>query len=117
MKGVGTGARAVRQGARCCWRARTTTAPRPLLAEVAPENGTGAMPEAYEAMGELLFAKGEFAKGCQHYFFGLSRAPAEGPPVEPLKAKATDVEKRLAAAGQPAMAKAWKTEADALLQP
>ena len=76
----------------------------------------GAMPEAYEAMGELLFAKGEFAKGCQHYFFGLSRAQLNGAPVETLKAKATDVEKRLAAAGQPAMAKAWKSETEALLQ-
>ena len=48
---------------------------------------------------------------------GLTRARLEGAALEPLKVKASDVEKRLVAVGQPTMAKAWKTEADALLQP
>ncbi|WNG45742.1 tetratricopeptide repeat protein [Archangium minus] len=91
-------------------------AAQPLLVEVAPENGMGALPEAYEALGDLLFAKGEFSTGCQHYFFGLTRARQLGESLETLKGKASSVEKRLAAAGQPAMAKAWKNEADALLQ-
>lgn len=91
-------------------------AARPLLVEVAPENGLGALPEAYEAMGDLLFAKGEFAHGCQHYFFGLTRARLQGAPLETLKARASEVEKRLTAAGQPTMARAWKTETNALLQ-
>ncbi|HZI07066.1 MAG TPA: cellulose synthase [Archangium sp.] len=115
VKGVGM-ARAQYAKAALLLARKDYDAARPLLTEVAPESGMGAMPEAYEAMGELLFAKGEFAKGGQHYFFGLSRAQLNGTPVETLKAKATDVEKRLAAGGQPAMAKAWKTEADALLQ-
>jgi tetratricopeptide (TPR) repeat protein len=89
---------------------------KPLLVEVAPENGQGALSEAYEAMGELLFAKGEYANGCQHFFFGLSRARMMGTELEPLKAKASDVEKRLVAAGQATMAKAWKSEADTLLR-
>ncbi len=89
---------------------------RPLLVEVAPENGMGTLPEAYEALGTLLFAQGEFANGCQHYYFGLSRARLQGTPKETLKAKASDVEKRLVAAGQPAMARAWKSEAEALLR-
>jgi hypothetical protein len=84
--------------------------------EVAPDNGKGTLPEAYQAMGDLLFAKGEYAAGCQHYFFGLSRARHQGASREELKAQASDVEKRLAAAGQPTMARAWKSEADALLQ-
>ncbi|MFE8596851.1 tetratricopeptide repeat protein [Archangium violaceum] len=115
VKGVGM-ARAQYAKATLLMARKDYDAARPLLTEVAPENGMGAMPEAYEAMGELLFAKGEFAKGCQHHFFGLSRAQLNGTPVETLKAKATDVEKRLASEGQPAMAKAWKSETDALLQ-
>ena len=89
---------------------------RTLLVQVAPDNGQGTLPEAYQSMGDLLFAKGEYAAGCQHYFFGLSRARHQGASREELKAKASDVEKRLAAAGQPTMARAWKSEADALLQ-
>jgi predicted Zn-dependent protease len=89
---------------------------RPLLVEVAPDNGQGTLPEAYQALGDLLFSKGEFATGCQHYFFGLSRARLQGASREELKSKASDVEKRLTAAGQPTMAKAWKSEVDALLQ-
>jgi tetratricopeptide (TPR) repeat protein len=115
VKGVGM-ARAQYAKAALLLARKDYDAARPLLTEVAPENGMGAMAEAYEAMGDLLFAKGEFANGCQHYFFGLSRARLQGTPLETLKTRATDVEKRLVAAGQPAMAKAWKNEADALLQ-
>jgi tetratricopeptide (TPR) repeat protein len=89
---------------------------QPLLTEVAPENGMGAMPEAYEALGDLFFARGEYANGCQRYFLGLTRARLQGASLEVLKTKASDVEKRLTAAGQPSMAKAWKTEAEAMLK-
>lgn len=116
VKGVGM-ARAQYAKAALLLARKDYDAARPLLVEVAPESGLGALPEAYEAMGELLFAQGEYAHGCQHYFFGLTRARMQGAPLETLKARASDVEKRLAAAGQPTMARAWKTEADALLQP
>ncbi|PTL80412.1 tetratricopeptide repeat protein [Vitiosangium sp. GDMCC 1.1324] len=115
VKGVGMARAQYAKAALLLARKDYDTA-RPLLVEVAPESGMGTLPEAYEAMGELLFAKGEFAHGCQHYFFGLTRARLQGAPLEALKVKASDVEKHLAAAGQPTMAKAWKTETDALLQ-
>ncbi len=92
------------------------TAAQPLLAAVAPEDGTGMLPEAYEAMGDLLFARGEYATGCQHYYFGLIRARLQGLSREELKQRIQAVEKRLATAEQPTMAKSWKSEADALLQ-
>ncbi len=91
-------------------------AAQPLLAAVAPEDGTGTLPEAYEAMGDLLFAQGEYATGCQHYYFGLIRARLQGLSREELKQRIQAVEKRLATAEQPTMAKSWKSEADALLQ-
>ncbi|MGZ3460300.1 MAG: tetratricopeptide repeat protein, partial [Archangium sp.] len=91
-------------------------AARPLLVEVAPENGRGSMPEAYQALGDLLFAKGEFANGCQAYFLGLSRARLQGAPLETVRAGASDVARHLEAAGQPTMAKAWKNETDTLLK-
>jgi tetratricopeptide (TPR) repeat protein len=90
-------------------------AARPLLVEVAPENGQGSLPEAYESLGELLFARGEFAKGCEQYFIALSRARLQGAALDTLQFKASDVERRLVAAGQPAMSKTWKSETDALL--
>jgi tetratricopeptide (TPR) repeat protein len=92
------------------------TAAQPLLAAVAPEDGTGTLPEAYEAMGDLLFARGEYAPGCQHYYFGLIRARLQGLPREELKQRIQAVERRLATAEQSTMAKSWKAEADALLQ-
>jgi hypothetical protein len=76
----------------------------------------GALPEAYEAMGGLLFSQGEFAQGCQHYYVGLNRAGQQGASLESLQRKAADVEKRLTDSGQPAMAKAWRSELEALLR-
>ncbi|GHG74676.1 tetratricopeptide repeat protein [Comamonas sp. JC664] len=89
---------------------------RPLLAAVAPDNGAGTMAEAYTAMGELLFAQGEHAAGCQHYFFGLVRARAQGTPREALAQRVDDIRKRLESAGQASMAKAWKAESASLLE-
>ncbi len=89
---------------------------RALLAEVTPEDGSGALSEAYEAMGDLLFAQGEFATGCQHYFFGLSRALGQGASRELLASKATSVGRRLEQARQHAMARVWKRETEALLR-
>ncbi|MHA7632569.1 tetratricopeptide repeat protein [Corallococcus sp. M7] len=85
-----------------------------LLTAVAPETGAGSMPEAYAALGELLFAQGEFAAGCQQHYFSLVRARAQGTPVEQLATRANDIKKRLETSGQPAMAKAWLTEAGPL---
>ncbi|NNB96088.1 tetratricopeptide repeat protein [Corallococcus exiguus] len=85
-----------------------------LLTAVAPETGAGSMPEAYAALGELLFAQGEFASGCQQHYFSLVRARAQGAPVEQLATRANDIKKRLETSGQPAMAKAWLTEAGPL---
>ena len=76
----------------------------------------GSLPEAYEAMGGLLFTQGEYAQGCQHYYVGLSRARQEGAALEPLQRRAADVEKRLAASGQASLARTWKGETEALLR-
>ncbi|MDY7225407.1 tetratricopeptide repeat protein [Hyalangium rubrum] len=87
-----------------------------VLAEVTPDSGAGPVPEAYAAMGEVLFGLGDYATGCQHYYFALSRDRVRGVPLDQLQAKATDISKRLTTAGQANMAKAWKAEADALLK-
>ncbi|MBZ4417102.1 cellulose synthase [Myxococcus sp. RHSTA-1-4] len=89
---------------------------RALLSLVAPDSGAGTLAEAYAAMGDLLFAQGEFAAGCQHYYFGLVRARVQGTPREVLSARIEGIRKSLEAAGQAAMAKAWVTETGALLQ-
>jgi len=89
---------------------------RPLLVELAPDDGMGTMPEAYEALGRLLFAQGEFSQGCQRHYLGLSRARQQGAPLEALRRQALDVEQRLTDALQPAMAKAWKSETETLLR-
>lgn len=87
-----------------------------LLTVVAPESGAGTLAEAYAAMGDLLFAQSEYAAGCQHYYFGLVRARAQGAPREELSARIDGIKKGLEAAGQGAMAKAWVNETGALLQ-
>ncbi|WP_163996789.1 cellulose synthase [Pyxidicoccus caerfyrddinensis] len=87
-----------------------------LLTTVAPDTGAGTLAEAYAAMGDLLFAQSEYAAGCQHYYFGLVRARAQGTPREELSARIDGIKKNLEAAGQGAMAKAWVTETGALLQ-
>jgi tetratricopeptide (TPR) repeat protein len=89
---------------------------RALLAQVAPDSGAGTLPEAYAAMGDLLFAQGEFAAGCQHYYFGLVRARAQGTPREELSARINGIKQRLESSGQAAMARAWMTETGALVQ-
>ncbi|RKH35015.1 tetratricopeptide repeat protein [Corallococcus sicarius] len=89
---------------------------RTLLSQVAPDTGAGNMPEAYEALGELLFAQGDFAAGCQQHYFALMRARAQGTPADLIATRANDIKKRLETSGQPAMAKAWLTEAGPLFQ-
>jgi tetratricopeptide (TPR) repeat protein len=87
-----------------------------VLSALTPETGAGPLPEAYAAMGGVLFGQGDYAAGCQHYYFALSRDRARGVPLAQLQARALAVGQQLTEAGQPNMAKAWKTETDALLQ-
>jgi tetratricopeptide (TPR) repeat protein len=89
---------------------------RDVLAAVTPDTGAGPLPEAYAAMGEALFAQGDFATGCQHHFVALSRDRGRKVPLDKLQARAAEIGKRLTAAGQPTMAKAWKSETDSLLK-
>ncbi|NMO17006.1 cellulose synthase [Pyxidicoccus fallax] len=89
---------------------------RALLSVVAPDSGAGTLAEAYAAMGDLLFAQNEYAAGCQHYYFGLVRARAQGTPREELSARIEGIKKNLESAGQASMAKAWMTETGGLLQ-
>jgi tetratricopeptide (TPR) repeat protein len=87
-----------------------------VLAAVTPDTGAGPLPEAYAAMGEVLFGQGDFAAACQHHYVALSRDRGRKIPLEQLQARAADIAKRLQAAGQASMAKAWKTETDSLLK-
>jgi tetratricopeptide (TPR) repeat protein len=89
---------------------------REVLAAVTPDSGAGPVPEAYTAMGEVLFGLGDYAAGCQNHFFALSRDRARGVQLAQLQERATEIGKRLTTAGQSNMAKAWKAEADALLK-
>jgi tetratricopeptide (TPR) repeat protein len=92
------------------------TGAREVLAAVTPETGAGPLPDAYAAMGEALFGQGEYATGLQHHYVALSRDRARKMPLEQLQARADEIGKHLTAAGQPKMAKAWKTETDSLLK-
>ncbi|WP_224369303.1 tetratricopeptide repeat protein [Hyalangium versicolor] len=89
---------------------------REVLAPLTPDSGGGPLPEAYTAMGSLLFAQGDYATGCQHYFFALSRDRARGVPLDQLQARSAAIAKQLTDAGQANIAKAWKAEIDNLLK-
>ena len=51
-----------------------------------PKPETGALPEAYVAMGEIQFSKKDWAAGCQSYAFALSKLKAQSVPREQLNA-------------------------------
>lgn len=87
-----------------------------LLQDITPPDGTGQLPEAYMAMGEILFQKKEWGPGCQNFAFALTRMKATQAPREKLNEVLTDVEKRLKTANQRDVAKLWMEEAKPLIQ-
>ncbi|MGQ0507243.1 MAG: tetratricopeptide repeat protein [Myxococcaceae bacterium] len=86
------------------------------LSAITPPDGSGALAEAYLAMGETLFAKRDFAPGCQNFAFALSKFKNQQVPREKLNNILEDVNKRLIAGGQKAMAKVWMDEAKPIIQ-
>ncbi|MBL8955387.1 MAG: cellulose synthase, partial [Myxococcaceae bacterium] len=86
------------------------------LVDITPPDGTGALAEAYVAMGEIQFAAKDWPAGAQSYAFALSKLKASGVPREQLNTLLTDVEKKLIAAGQRPVAKLWVDEAKPLIQ-
>lgn len=86
-----------------------------LLANITPPDGTGP-PEAYLAMGELLFQKKEWGAGCQSFAFGLTALKAAHAPSTRLTEVLLDVERRLKAGGQRDLAKLWMDEAKPMAQ-
>jgi tetratricopeptide (TPR) repeat protein len=87
-----------------------------ILVDITPPDGTGQLPEAYMAMGEILFQKKEWGPGCQNFAFALTRMKAKQEPREKLNALLTDVEKKLKDAKQKDVAKLWMEEAKPLIQ-
>lgn len=87
-----------------------------LLVDITPPDGTGVLAEAYVAMGEIQFAKTDYAPGCQNFAFALTRMKMMQAPREQLNALLEDVSKKLVAAKQKEIAKAWKEEATKLIQ-
>ncbi len=86
------------------------------LQAITPPDGSGQLAEAYLAMGDTLFAKKDFAAGCQNFAFALSKLRSQQAPREQLVAILDDVSKRLNAAGQKPMAKLWMEEAKPIIQ-
>lgn len=87
-----------------------------LLQDITPQDGTGQIPEAYMAMGEILFNKKDWGAGCQNYAFALTRMKAQQAPREDLNEILTSVEKKLKASGQGPISKLWMEEAKPLIQ-
>jgi tetratricopeptide (TPR) repeat protein len=87
-----------------------------LLVDITPPDGSGMLPEAYQAMGEVLFAKKAWGEGCQNYAYALSKMKLLQAPREQMNTLLTDVEKKLKGAGQAPVAKLWLSEAKPLIQ-
>jgi tetratricopeptide (TPR) repeat protein len=87
-----------------------------ILLDITPPDGTGSIPEAYMAMGEVQFAKKAWGEGCQSYAYALSRFKLMQADREQLNGIVTDVEKKLKAAGQAPVAKVWLEESKPLIQ-
>lgn len=89
---------------------------REILLDITPPDGSGQIAEAYLAMGEIAFAKKDYAGACQTMVYGLIRMKAQQAPREQMNAILNDVEKRLKAANQTALAKVWLEEAKNFIQ-
>lgn len=87
-----------------------------VLQDVTPPDGSGHLPEAYLAMGELMFEKKEWGPGCQNYAFALAKMKTQQAPREKLNEVLAGVEKRLKDAKQRDIAKLWVSEAKPLIQ-
>lgn len=88
---------------------------RPLLEPLAPADGTGVLPEAYAALGDVLFASGDAPGGYQQYLRSVLVAKARGLGGERLKAQVEELGKRLNASGTP-LTKDWASDSAKLLQ-
>jgi tetratricopeptide (TPR) repeat protein len=86
------------------------------LLNITPPDGTGALPEAYVAMGEIQFSKKDWAAGCQSYAYALTKLKAQAATREQLNEMLSSVEKKLITAGQAPVAKLWLNEAKPLIQ-
>ncbi len=87
-----------------------------LLQDITPPDGTGQLPEAYMAMGDILFEKKDWGAAAQNYAFALTRMRAKQEPREKLNDVVNDIEKRLKAVNQKEIAKMWVEEAKPLIQ-
>lgn len=87
-----------------------------LLQDITPQDGTGQLPEAYMAMGDILFEKKDWGAAAQNYAFALTRMRAKQEPREKLNDVVNDIEKRLKAVNQKEIAKMWVEEAKPLIQ-
>jgi tetratricopeptide (TPR) repeat protein len=86
------------------------------LADITPPDGSGVVPEAYLALGNILFDKKRFAEACQNFAFALTKFKGNQVSREKLNELVSEVEKRLMKEGQKNIAKAWADEARPLIQ-
>jgi tetratricopeptide (TPR) repeat protein len=97
-------------------RQKDYTKAQELLQDITPQDGTGQIPEAYAALGDLLFHKKEWGPGCQNFAFALTRMKAQQAPRESLNELLRSVESKLKSSGQGPIAKLWIEEAKPLIQ-
>jgi len=85
------------------------------LAQVAPEDGTGLLPDAYRAMGEIHFHRGDYTRGAAHFGYALGRLKEQGAPIAQREALRAEVGQRLQKLRQPQLSRAWLEESKQLL--
>jgi hypothetical protein len=89
-------------------------AAEPLLLELTPDDGSGTVPEAYLALGELRLGQRDFGAGTRAYALGLARLAQTQAPAARRAQLFADVKRRLVAAGQTELARLWEDEAKPL---
>jgi tetratricopeptide (TPR) repeat protein len=90
---------------------RDTAGAEGLLLELTPEDGSGAVPEAYLALGELRFQQHDYPGGSQSYALGLARLQQAQAPAARRTAVYLEVRRRLEAAGQMELGRLWREDA------
>lgn len=86
------------------------------LEPICPDDGTGSVPEAYEAMGDLMMATKTYDTAPAYYGYALAGYKRSNKPKAQREALLVGVEKAFKSAGKNDFAKQWVVEAKPLAE-
>lgn len=86
------------------------------LEPIVPDDGTGQVPEAYEAMGDIMMATKTYDTAPAYYGYALAGYKRTNQPKTRREVLFSNVEKAFRAAGKKDFAKQWSIEAKPMVE-